>query len=157
MKIIALFLLANIGNILGKTLEHENANATKKLEYIVEKYKYLSTGNAEFAQWIKKLYKVNMGNSMMEKMKLYAEFLLYDDRRQYLEKKIKNRIDTINELIKDTKKDKKCIKYYQRQKKSLQMAYKFANKTKINNIFHNSKTCEEKTESNEDNDLYSYY
>ncbi|KAI8043092.1 uncharacterized protein LOC128263125 [Drosophila gunungcola] len=157
MKIIAIFLLANIGCILGRTIEQLNANATKQLESIVEKYKYLATENAELSQWIKKLFKASKGNAMLDKMKLHAQFLLYDERRKYEEGRIKSRVNAIDDLIKDTKISQKCLKYYRRQKKSLQMAYKFSNKTKLSNILKNSKTCDEKDESNEENDEYSYY
>nr|XP_016994126.2 uncharacterized protein LOC108055324 [Drosophila takahashii] len=165
MKIIAIFLMLNIGYILGsETLEELNAVATKQVKDMVDKYKHLSVGNTEFSQWIKKLDKASKSSPMKEKFKVRAQFDIYNERRQDLEDRIRNRIKTIDDLINkllviNTKKSKKCLGFYRRQKKSLQKAYNFSNVTKRANLLHNKKQCDPENESYESSeyDEYSYY
>ncbi|KAH8351987.1 hypothetical protein KR084_001010, partial [Drosophila pseudotakahashii] len=153
-------------SVLGtETIEELNAVATKGVKDMVDKYKHLSVGNTEFSQWIKKLDNASKSSPMEEKFKVRSQFDIYNERRQDLEDRITNRINTIDDLIKkllveNTKKSKKCLGFYQRQKRSLQKAYAFSNVTKRTNLLHNKKQCQPENESNEsteEHDEYSYY
>ncbi|XP_039483895.1 uncharacterized protein LOC120446802 [Drosophila santomea] len=169
MQFMAICLLSNIGYILGITIEQLNNEATFRLRELVQKYKLQAISNPEFSQWIRKLEKTSWSSKMQEKMKVHAEFKIYDERRQLLETKIVKRIRAIEELIsniiaKNPNKANKCLQYYQRQKTSLKMAHNFSNLTKQTNLTRNSKPCEnakvlssEVGESSENHDEYSYY
>ncbi|XP_032583113.1 uncharacterized protein LOC116803530 [Drosophila sechellia] len=170
MKFMAICLLANIGCILGTTINQLNDEATIRLRGLVEKYKLQALSNPEFSQWIGKLEKTSRSSRLIDKMKVKAEFMNYDERRQKLENKIKERIRTIDDLISDImakapNKDKGCLQYYQRQRRSLRMAHNFSNLTKQTNLLRNSKQCNDTTkvqsselsESSENPDEYSYY
>ncbi|KRJ99232.1 uncharacterized protein LOC26535437 [Drosophila yakuba] len=169
MQFMAICLMSNIGYILGITIEQLNNEATFRLRELVEKYKLQAISNPEFSQWIRKLEKTSWSSRMQEKMKVHAEFKIYDERRQLLEAKIEKRIRAIEDLIsniiaKNPNKANKCLQYYQRQKTSLKMAHNFSNLTKQTNLTRNSKPCEnakvlssEVDESTENHDEYSYY
>ncbi|XP_017082343.1 uncharacterized protein LOC108115418 [Drosophila eugracilis] len=164
MKIIAILILANIDYIVGLTIGELNRTATKQLEEIVEKYKPIPAVNVELSTWIKKVENVSRTSPIIEKFNVHAQFKHYNENRILWENNIKNRIKEIDEIIKklvkeNTEQSKICLKYYKRQKKSLETAHKFSNKTKISNLGHNSKICNperEKKDSNE-SDEYSYY
>ncbi|XP_037709912.1 uncharacterized protein LOC119547223 isoform X2 [Drosophila subpulchrella] len=159
MKITAIFLLPNLN--YSTTLVELHAAATKGVTEIVEKYKVSSMGNTEFSQWIKKLDIVSKKSPMEEQFKVRAQFDLYNNRRQDLENSITNRITTIDNLINKLliENTKKCLQFYRRQKRSLQMAYKFSNAIKLTNLLRNKKQCDPENKSNEstENDEYSYY
>jgi len=182
MKITAIFLLSNLGYsknvllysqtafqlnkiiippVLGTTLAELNDAATKGVTDMVEKYKGLSMGNTEFSQWIKKLDTVSKTSPMREKFKVRAQFDIYNERRQDLENSITNRITTIDNLINKLliENTKKCLQFYRRQKKSLQMAYKFSNAIKLTNLLRNKKQCDPENENDESTEIdeYSYY
>lgn len=161
--------LSNIYAVLGTTIGQLNDEATIRLKGLVEKYKLQALSNPEFSQWIGKLEKTSKSRILEDKMKVKAEFKNYDERRLQLENKIRERITAIDDLISDIMakvpiKDKGCLKYYQRQKRSLKLAHNFSNLTKQTNLIRNSKQCEttkvqssELSESSENPDEYSYY
>ncbi|XP_017120601.1 uncharacterized protein LOC108141641 [Drosophila elegans] len=100
MKIIAIILFANIGYALC-VFEADDAVVTQEIRDVVNKYKRLSTGNAEFSQRIEKLYyMIPLQPALFpEKIRAVTEFKHYDRERQRLEDDITERINRLKTII----------------------------------------------------------
>ncbi|EDX05630.1 uncharacterized protein LOC6732963 [Drosophila simulans] len=142
MKIIALLVLANLGIALSNKLYEEHDRlATWRLRNIVEKYKYLATGNAEFSQWIEKINNVAAQKSLEARLDTESEFKQYDRQRQMLEDNITQRLNTLRSLISLRKGGKRCVQFYQHQENELKNAYKLSNQRKQELYINNGMEC----------------
>ncbi|KAH8351984.1 hypothetical protein KR084_001009 [Drosophila pseudotakahashii] len=123
-----------------EALKRENR---RELQNIVNKYKYLATGNAEFSQWIEKVYvELNRETGNIKgKMELVANFNLYDQRRQKLEDQIRDRLSKVTDLMVYRRGGPKCVQFYRLQEGELKRAFKFSNERKQTKINENSAPC----------------
>ncbi|XP_043645188.1 uncharacterized protein LOC122614633 [Drosophila teissieri] len=159
MKIITLLVLANLHFALSsKVFEEIDRTVTWGLRNIVNKYKFLATGNAEFSQWIEKVNNIAVRNDLKKKIEMEYNFNDYDKTRQSLEDKITERLTTIRSLIALKRGGKRCVKYYRHQENELKNAYKSSNQRKLEVTDENSKNCPTKVrEQRNDYDYYGYY
>ncbi|EDW46357.1 GM23357 [Drosophila sechellia] len=129
MKIIALLVLAKLGFALSESLAEMDRLATWRLRNISNKYKFLSTGNPEFYQWIERV------NTVAD------EFNHYNKHRQRLEDEITERLITIRSIIAIRNASKRCLRFYLHQEAELESAYKSSNERKRQVLYQNSVAC----------------
>ncbi|EDX05633.1 uncharacterized protein LOC6732966 [Drosophila simulans] len=142
MKTIALLVLANLGIALSNKLYEEHDRlVTWRLRNIVNKYKYLATGNAEFSQWIEKVNNAATHSSFSLRMLTESDFKSYDRQRQMLEDNITQRLNTLRSLISLRKGGKRCVRFYQHQENELKNAYKLSNQRKQELYINNGMEC----------------
>ncbi|EDW46355.1 uncharacterized protein LOC6618165 [Drosophila sechellia] len=160
MKIIALLVLANLGGIAlsNKLYEEHDRLVTWRLRNIVDKYKYLATGNSEFSQWIEKINNVAAQRSLEARLDTESEFKQYDKQRQLLEDNITQRLNTLRSLISLRKGGKRCVRFYQHQENELKNAYKLSNQRKQELYINNGMECPARPEiQGYDYDYYGGY
>ncbi|XP_037709913.1 uncharacterized protein LOC119547224 [Drosophila subpulchrella] len=159
MKIIPILILAYLGYALSDDpIESSNK---RRLQNIVNKYRHLSTGNAEFSRWIEKIYYAidspvfNPGN-VVRKIELLNEFNIYDRRRQELEDSINNRLSRVRKLLNLKMGGKGCVKFYKMQANELKNALKLTNNMKEIKVDKNSRSCPQNLSEKEDSDDSDY-
>ncbi|XP_070067790.1 uncharacterized protein [Drosophila takahashii] len=142
MKIIIILVVSfNLGYASEyEALKRENR---RELQNIIKKYKHLSTGNAEFSQWIEKVYNElnRQSGNIKGKMELVAQFYLYDKERQRLEDQITDRLSKVTDLLIYRRGGPKCVQFYRMQESELKRAFKFSNSRKRTKIDENSTPC----------------
>jgi len=114
---------------------------TWRLRNIVNKYKYLATGNAEFSRWIEKVNNAAARSNLEVKLDTEGYFKVYDEQRQLLEDNITQRLNTLRSLISLRKGGKRCVRFYQHQENELKNAYKFSNQKKEEVFVNSLKKC----------------
>ncbi|XP_016989920.1 uncharacterized protein LOC108052105 [Drosophila rhopaloa] len=157
MKITAIILLANLCYSSSYNLAEENNDLVNaQLQDAVNKYRHLSTGNREMAQWTEELYyNIRKGENFLQpKMQALVNFKAYDKKRQKLEDTITERISKAKTLILMNKGGKRCVKFYQLQQHALEGGYKLSNARKQSIIAENNLECPKKL--SEDYDDYDY-
>jgi len=138
-------------------LERENR---QRLQDVVNKYRHLSHGNAEFSRWIEKLFhaieKPVFGTgTVIWRIQLLAEFNQYDKRRQELEDRINNRLARVRKLINLKMGGQECVKFYKLQKTELKNALGLSNSMKDIKFAKNSGSCPKNLhDTNDDEDDY---
>ncbi|XP_016963339.1 uncharacterized protein LOC108033507 [Drosophila biarmipes] len=142
MKIIFIFILANLGFVALSRMDDLARDTKRKLQNYVDKYRYLSTGNAEFAQWIEKLYNaIHSKRDVVWKTRLRIKFGAYDKERQELEDQITTRLSRVKTQLSLRDGGQGCVPYYTLQKSALENAYQLSNYMKKDTIKSNSYDC----------------